>query len=202
ELLGADALHQRNYGQNLADARTVDPDQGSCRPRRCGGPIALVETVGMFLALLEPAGNKHASERSNYAGGKSIDAQHKRQTSGGACKLDYPQAGNSRDGGDVRRHCHVVTLLQRSQHFPESTHAALANECSTAAAGAADRIDTEPLGGDGIDFPVAMARDQYLSPMLSFYEWGQEVLAMPHGHDQRSIVGNAFVDVGRLGSEP
>src|SRR5437764_8068049 len=46
-----------------------------------------------------------------------------------------------------------------------------------------------------------MARDQDLSPMLSFYEWGQEVLAMPHGHDQRSVVGNAFVDVGRLGSE-
>ena len=71
-------------------------------------------------------------------------------------------------------------------------------------AGAADGLDAEPLGGDGVEFAVAMPRDQHLGAMalLGLDERRQEMLAVPEREDQRLVRLDHLVDVGRIVAEP
>jgi hypothetical protein len=70
-------------------------------------------------------------------------------------------------------------------------------------AGAADGLYAEPLGGDGIEFAVAMPRDQHLGAMalLGLDERRQEMLAVPECQDRRLHRLDQFIDVGRIVTE-
>ena len=59
-------------------------------------------------------------------------------------------------------------------------------------AGAADGFDAEPLGGDRVEFAVAMPRDQHLGAVvvLGLDERRQEMLAVPEREDQPAWCGS------------
>ena len=64
-------------------------------------------------------------------------------------------------------------------------------------------LDAEPLGGDGVEFAVAMPRDQHLGAMalLGLDERRQEMLAVPERQDRRLHRLDQFVDIGRIVTE-
>jgi len=69
------------------------------------------------------------------------------------------------------------------------------------AAGPADRSDAEPLGRDGVDLAVAMARDDHFHAVPPAEKRRHQVLAMPEHRDPRRIGIEALVAVGRLDHE-
>jgi hypothetical protein len=71
---------------------------------------------------------------------------------------------------------------------------------ATVIAGAANRTDAKPLGGDGVEFAVAMPRYQHLGPMafLGFDERRHEMLAMPKRKYGGLLRFDALIYVSRL----
>src|SRR6185312_13861355 len=76
--------------------------------------------------------------------------------------------------------------------------AALAVKGAAMIAGAADGSDAEPFGGDGVEFAVAMPRDQHLGAMaiLGLDERRHEMLAVPECEDRRHLRLDLLIDVG------
>ena len=67
-------------------------------------------------------------------------------------------------------------------------------------AGAPDRADAEPLGRNGVEFAVAMPRDQHLGAMglLGLDERRHEMLAVPEHEDRGQARFDLVIDVRRL----
>ena len=70
-------------------------------------------------------------------------------------------------------------------------------------AGAANRPDPEPFDGNGVEFAVAMPRDQDLGAISLFGldERRHEMLAVPEREDRRHLRFDDVVDVGRRVAE-
>ena len=70
-------------------------------------------------------------------------------------------------------------------------------------AGSAHGFDSKPFGDDGVEFTVAVPRDQHLGAVmiLCLDEGSQEMLAMPEREDQRLMRFSSFVNVGRIEAE-
>ena len=94
--------------------------------------------------------------------------------------------------------------ITRLHHLPERADAALAVEGAAMIAGAADGLDAEPFGGDGVELAVAMPRDQHLGAVagLGLDERREKMLAVPEREDRRLRRLDNLIDVGRIEREP
>ncbi len=97
----------------------------------------------------------------------------------------------------------VIVFRQRAHHFLERADAALAVKRRAVVAGAADGADTKPLGGDGVEFAVAVPRDQHLGAMarLGLDKRRHEMLAVPERENRRHLRLDDSVDAGRIETE-
>src|SRR5579883_3398431 len=116
---------------------------------------------------------------------------------------DDTEAGKARAFRHIGGQGHIIVVLQRIHHLPECAHPAFAMKRAAMVAGAADGADAEPLGGDGVVFAVAMARDQHLGALFLFVpdERRQEMLAVPEHEDRGLARLDHVVDMGRVEDE-
>ena len=105
--------------------------------------------------------------------------------------------------GDVRRHRHAGALGKRRLHLEEADHAALLEHARGIARGrAADRAHAELLRDPGIDLAVVVARDEDADVEVEDAGEGQhEMLAVPHGEDDRGEVDVLAVGIRRIEGE-
>ena len=86
---------------------------------------------------------------------------------------------------------------------PERADAALAMKRAAVIAGATNGRDADALGGDGVEFAVAMPRYQHLGPMtfLGLDKRRHEMLAVPERKDRGLLRFDTFIYVGRVDRE-
>src|SRR5215212_8229661 len=106
-------------------------------------------------------------------------------SSGFSRQHDETEPRNPRSLRNVRRGRDVIAGLKRAYHLLEGAHTALAVKRRTVIAGAADGANAEPLGGNGVELAVTVARDQHLGAvaLLCLDKWGQKMLAVPERQD-------------------
>lgn len=97
----------------------------------------------------------------------------------------------------------IIPLFERSYHLLERPDTALAVKRRAVVAGASDGADAEPFGGDGVEFSVAMPRNQHLGAMhfLGFDERREEMLTVPEHKDRRRQRLDDFIHIGRIKTE-
>ena len=125
------------------------------------------------------------------------------RTPGFARQHDDAEPGNARALRHVGRQRDVVTVFERTHHFLEGADAALAVERRAVVAGTAHGFDAKPFGDDGVEFAVAMPRDQHLGAVivLGLDKGGEEMLAVPEREDQRLMRLGPLIDVGGIEAE-
>ncbi len=116
---------------------------------------------------------------------------------------DDAEAGAPRAFRHVRRRRDIVTIFERAHHLLEGTDAAFAMKRRPVIAGAAYGPDAKPFGSDGVEFAVAMPRDQHLGAMalLGLDERRHEMLAVPESKDHRLLRLDPFIDVRGIETE-
>ena len=79
EILRADALDERDDGQQLAHAGAMHPNQGAARARQARFAAALGKAGGVFLAARQAPRQEPRRQRRRRQAGELINSQRERQ---------------------------------------------------------------------------------------------------------------------------
>ena len=105
--------------------------------------------------------------------------------------LDDAKTGDARNLGHIRGHHHGEACFKSADDGVESEQAAFPGNIRTVGSRTTNGFVAKRLDRSGVDFAVAVTRDQHLGRhVLGPEEWHQEMLPVPHGKNDRRLFGD------------